>query len=89
MILMVFKLYVYKSRVSSTLNINTFPHQLVKVKNLEKDTAFSNKQKHDTSLKKWSIVAVMDIIKSCIKEHTTIYIGSVLPRSGHCSLTGN
>ena len=56
MILMVFKDYVYKSRVSGTLNFNTFHHQLVKVKNKEKGAAFNNKQKHDTFLKKWSIV---------------------------------
>ena len=47
---MVFKLYVYKSRVSGTLNFNTFLHQLIKVKNLEK--AFNNKQKHNMNLKK-------------------------------------
>ena len=56
MILMVFKLYVYKSKVSSTLNFNTFLRQLVKVKNVEKGAAFKNKQKHDIFLKKWSIV---------------------------------
>ena len=42
---MVYKLSVYKSRVSRTLNSNRFLHQLVKVKNLEKDAAFNNKQK--------------------------------------------
>ena len=56
MILMVFKLYVYKSRVSGTLNFNTFLHQLAKVKNVEKGAAFNNKQKHDMFLKKWSII---------------------------------
>ena len=44
---MVFKLYVYNSRVRDTLNFNTFLHQLVTVKNLEKGAAFNNKQKHD------------------------------------------
>ena len=53
---MVFKLYVYKSRVSGTLNFNTFLHQLVKVKNVEKGAAFNNKQKSDMFSKKWSIV---------------------------------
>ena len=38
---MVFKPYVYKSRVIGTLNLNTFLHQLVKVKNLEKGAAFN------------------------------------------------
>ena len=52
MILMVFKLFVYKSRVSGTLNFNKLLHQLVKVKNLEKGAALNNKQKHDMFLKK-------------------------------------
>ena len=56
MILMVLKLYVYKSRVRSALNLNTFLHQLVKVKNVEEGAAFNNKQKHDMFLKKWFIV---------------------------------
>ena len=55
MILMIFKLYVYKSRVSGTLNFNTFLHQLVKVKNVEKGAAFNNKQKHDIFLEKHDI----------------------------------
>ena len=53
---MVFKIYVYKLKVSATLNFNTFLLQLVKVKKLEKGVAFNNKQKHDIFLKKWSIV---------------------------------
>ena len=56
MILMVFKLYVYKSRLSGPLNFNTFLHQMVKVKNLEKGAVFNNKQKHDMLLKKWTII---------------------------------
>ena len=40
---MVFKLYVYNSKVSGTLNFNTFLHQLVKVRNLEKGATFNNK----------------------------------------------
>ena len=55
-ILIVFKLYVYKSRFSCTLNFNTFLHQLVEVKNLENGAAFNNKQKHEMPLKRWSIV---------------------------------
>ena len=53
---MVFKLFVYKSRVNGTLNFNAFLHQLIKVKNLEEGGAFKNKQKHAMFLKKWSIV---------------------------------
>ena len=56
MLWMVFKLFVYKSRINGTLNFNTFLHQLIKVKNLEEGGAFKNKQKHDMFLKKWSIV---------------------------------
>ena len=55
MILMVFKLCFYKSRVSITLNFSTFLHQLVK-KKLENGTAFNNTQKYDMFLKKWSIL---------------------------------
>ena len=51
---MLFKLY--KSRVSGTLNFNTFLHKLVKGKNLEKGAAFNNKHKYDLFLKKWCIV---------------------------------
>ena len=43
MILIVFKLYVHKSRVSGTLNFNIFLYQLVKAKNLEEGAAFINK----------------------------------------------
>ena len=41
---MVSNLYVYKSRISGTHDFNIFFYQLVKVKNLEKDAAFNNKQ---------------------------------------------
>ena len=44
--------YVYKSRVSSTLNFNIFFHQLFNVKNLERAEVFNNKQKHDMLLEK-------------------------------------
>ena len=56
MVLMVFNLYICKSRVNGTLSYDTFFHHLVKVKNLEKGVAFNNKQKHDVFLKKWSVV---------------------------------
>ena len=46
MILIIFKLYVNKSRVSGTLDFNTFLRKLVKVKNLERGAAFNKKQKH-------------------------------------------
>ena len=56
MILMVFKLYVYNSKVSGTLNFNTFLHQLVQERNLEKGATFSSKQTHELVFKKQSIV---------------------------------
>ena len=56
MILIIFKLYVNKSRVSGTLDFNTFLRKLVKVKNLERGAAFNKKQKHDMFLKKLPIV---------------------------------
>ena len=55
-ILMVFKMYVYKSKVRGTLIFNTFLQQLVTVNNIEKGAAFSHKQKQDMFLEKWSIV---------------------------------
>ena len=45
MILMVFKLYVYKLSISGTLNFNRFLHYFIKVKNLAKGAVFNNKQK--------------------------------------------
>ena len=56
MILIIFKLYVNKSRVSGTLDFNTFLRKLVKAKNLQRGAAFNNKQKHDMFLKKLPIV---------------------------------
>ena len=56
MILRLLKLYVGKPRVSDTPNFNTFFHQLVIVKKLEKGAVFNNQQKHNLFLKKWSIV---------------------------------
>ena len=47
-----FKRYVYKSMITGALNFNTFLHQLIKGKNLEKSAAFSSKQKHDMLSKK-------------------------------------
>ena len=41
---------------SGTLSFNVFLHQLIKLKNLEKGTAFNNKQKYDMFIKKCSIV---------------------------------
>ena len=51
MILMVFKLYVDKSKASSSINLNTFFHELIKVKHLEKGAAFNNKPKREMFLK--------------------------------------
>ena len=59
---MVFKIYVYKLRVISTLNFSTFLYQLVKVKTLEKGAAFNNKQKHDMFLKKCFRIFLMNCL---------------------------
>ena len=55
MILMVFKLYVYKSRVSDLLNFNIFSHQLVKVKKL-KTGAYSAINQNMMLINKWSTI---------------------------------
>ena len=68
MILMVFKFYIYKSRVSGTLNFNTYFRQLVKVKNVEKSAVFNNKQKHDMFLKQVSIV------KNLLTQQKTFFV---------------
>ena len=40
LILAIFNLYIYKSRGSANLSFNTFFHNLLKTKNLEKSLAF-------------------------------------------------
>ena len=58
---MVFKLYLYKSRVCGTLNFNAFLPHLAKVKNVEKGAAFNNKQKHKEMFYRRKFVAAMKI----------------------------
>ena len=53
---LIFKFYVYKSRGSGNLNFSAFFHKLVKIKNLEKETALSNQRKLDVYKKKWSFI---------------------------------
>ena len=60
--LIVFKLYVYNSRINKTLCFGICLHRLVKVKNLEKGVVFNNNQKHDMCLKKWSIVENLFVV---------------------------
>ena len=55
MILMVCKLYVDKSKATSSLNLNTFLHELIKVKDLEKGAAFNNKPRREMFLKLYPI----------------------------------
>ena len=60
--LIVFKLYIYKSRINKTLCFGICLHQLVKVKNLEKGIVLNNNQKHDMCLKKWSIIENLFVV---------------------------
>ena len=52
MILLIFKFYVYKSRVSGNLRFSAFFHKLVTIKNLEKGTVLKNRTKLDDYKKK-------------------------------------
>ena len=56
LILLIFKIYVYKSRRSGGLRFSAFLHKLVKIKNLEKGTALRNRRKLDVYEKKWSFI---------------------------------
>ena len=55
LILLIFKFYVYKSKVSGNLSFSAFSHKHVNIKNLEKGTAIRNQRKLDF-YKKWSII---------------------------------
>ena len=56
LILLIFKIYVYKSRRSGGLRFSAFLHKLVKIKNLEKGTALRNRRKLDVYEKNWFAV---------------------------------
>ena len=54
-ILLLFKLYIYKSRNKHRLNINELLANIVNIKKLEKTTAFGNAKKIVAYNKKWDI----------------------------------
>ena len=56
LILLIFKLYIYKPRGSGNLSFSAFFHKLVKIKNLEKGTALRNRRKLEVYKKKWSFI---------------------------------
>ena len=56
LILLIFKFYLYKSRVSGNLSFRAFFHKLVTIKNLEDGTALRNRRKLDVYKKKWSFL---------------------------------
>ena len=47
LILLIFKFYVYNSRVSGNLSFSAFFHKFVKIENLEKGAALRNQRKLD------------------------------------------
>ena len=55
-ILLVFKLYVYKSREKKLININNLIAEIRKVKRIEKEIALTNSKKPITFTKKWHII---------------------------------
>ena len=54
-ILLLFKLYIYKSRNKGQLNIHELLANILNIKKLEKVTAFSNVKKVAVYNKKWDI----------------------------------
>ena len=54
-ILLLFKLYIYKSRNKHRLNINELSGNILTIKKLEKVTAFGNAKKVTAYNKKWDI----------------------------------
>ena len=54
-ILLLFKLYIYKSRNKHRLNINDLLPNILKIKKLKKVTAFGNRKKIAAYNKKWDI----------------------------------
>ena len=52
LILLIFKFYVYKSRVSGSLSFSAFFHKFAKIENLEKGAAVRNQRKLDIYKKK-------------------------------------
>ena len=55
-ILLIFKLYVYKSREKKLLNINNLIAEIQKIKRIEKEIALSNSKKTITFTREWHII---------------------------------
>ena len=55
-ILLIFKLYVYKSREKKFININNLIAEIRKVKRIEKEITLNNSMKTTTFRKKWHLI---------------------------------
>ena len=55
-ILLIFKLYVYKSRGKKFININNLIAEIRKVKRIEKEITLNNSMKTTTFRKKWHLI---------------------------------
>ena len=56
LILLIFKFYVYNSRVSGNLSFSAFFNKLLKIRSLEKDMVLRSWRKLDVYKKKWSFI---------------------------------
>ena len=54
-ILLIFKLYIYKSREKKFININNFIAGIQKVKMTEKEITLNNSKKNNCLYKKWHL----------------------------------
>ena len=55
-ILLIFELYVYKSREKKLLNINNLIAEIQKIKRIEKEIALPNSKKTIAFTRKWHII---------------------------------
>ena len=55
-ILLIFKLYVYKSREKKLININNLMAEIRKIKRIEKEIALTNSKKTIAFTRKWHII---------------------------------
>ena len=55
-LLLIFKLYIYNSRVSGRLNLNCLLEEIRKIKSLEKHISEKNEIKKKLFLKKWKVI---------------------------------
>ena len=65
--LLIFNLYVYKSREKKFININNLIAEIGKVKRVEKETALTNSKKEIAFTKKWHIINhIVPMICACV-----------------------